>query len=75
MLRIARHDTHRAARGVKSSDHAVPEVWQLYARACRRTGPVSTLYEWDENIPAFEVVHAEAQKARAYRTHAMAAAC
>jgi uncharacterized protein len=49
------------------SDHAIPEVWDLYRRAVARTGRVSTLYEWDENIPAFEVVHAEARKAAAYR--------
>src|SRR5262245_63738105 len=49
------------------SDHAIPEVWQLYRRAVGRTGRVATLYEWDENIPAFEVVHAEAQKAAAFR--------
>ena len=28
-----------------------------------RTGTVATLYEWDEDIPEFEVVHAEALKA------------
>jgi hypothetical protein len=49
------------------SDHALPEVWELYARAIARTGPVATLYEWDEDIPDFEVVHAEALKAKAYR--------
>ena len=49
------------------SDHALPEVWELYRRACARTGNVSTLYEWDEDIPDFEVVHAEALKARACR--------
>jgi uncharacterized protein (UPF0276 family) len=54
------------------SDHARPEVWDLYARACRRTGNVATLYEWDEDIPAFEVVHAEALKARAFRDEAVA---
>jgi uncharacterized protein (UPF0276 family) len=48
------------------SDHAIDEVWRLYARACERTGGRSTLYEWDENIPAFEVVQAEANKARAF---------
>ena len=49
------------------SDHAIPEVWELYRRAWARTGPVATLYEWDEDIPAFEVVHAEALKAVAQR--------
>ena len=49
------------------SDHAVAEVWELFRRSCARTGNVATLYEWDEDIPDFEVLHAEAQKARAYR--------
>jgi uncharacterized protein len=49
------------------SDHALPEVWELYRRATSRTGNVSTLYEWDEDIPSFEVLHAEALKARAWR--------
>ena len=71
---LAGHTHHGTHIVDTHSDHAVPEVWQLYARACRRTGSVSTLYEWDENIPAFEVVHAEAEKARAFRTNVMAAA-
>jgi len=34
-----------------------------------RTGDVSTLLEWDADIPEFEVVHAEARKGLAYRSH------
>jgi uncharacterized protein len=49
------------------NDHAVEGVWELYRRACARTGLVSTLYEWDDDIPAFEVMHAEALKAAAIR--------
>jgi hypothetical protein len=49
------------------SDHARPEVWELFRRSCARTGNVSTLYEWDEDVPEFEVVLAEAEKARAFR--------
>jgi hypothetical protein len=54
------------------SDHAIPEVWQLYERAVRRFGSVATLYEWDEDIPDFEVVHAEAERARAFREEVIA---
>jgi uncharacterized protein (UPF0276 family) len=54
------------------SDHAIQEVWELYRRAWKRTGSVATLYEWDEDIPDFEVVHAEALKARAWREAAPA---
>jgi uncharacterized protein (UPF0276 family) len=42
-------------------------VWELYRRALRRTGPVSTLVEWDDEIPPFEDVWAEAEKAEAVR--------
>jgi uncharacterized protein (UPF0276 family) len=49
------------------SDHAVPQVWELYERSTARTGLVSSLYEWDDNIPEFDVVLAEARKAAAYR--------
>jgi uncharacterized protein (UPF0276 family) len=67
--------THQGTHIVDThSDHAVPEVWALYARACARTGPVSTLYEWDEAIPEFPVLHAEALKAAAYRERALRAA-
>jgi uncharacterized protein (UPF0276 family) len=60
--------THKGTHIIDThSDHAVPEVWELYARTCRRTGNVATLYEWDEDIPDFETVHAEARKAAAYR--------
>jgi len=38
----------------------------LYARAIERCGPTATLREWDDNIPSFEEVHAEALKAERY---------
>lgn len=48
------------------SDHVIDKVWELYRFARQRTGGVATLIEWDEAIPSFEVVHAEALKARRY---------
>jgi len=45
----------------------VDEVWRLYAEVQRRTGGRATLLEWDEDIPAFDVVFAELGKARRYR--------
>jgi len=44
----------------------VDPVWKLYAHAQERTGRVSTLLEWDANIPEFPVVHAEVLKAKRY---------
>jgi uncharacterized protein (UPF0276 family) len=39
------------------------EVWSLYERAIKRLGPVPTLVEWDTDVPAIEVLVAEARKA------------
>jgi uncharacterized protein len=50
------------------SDHVIDAVWELYRHATRRMGDVSTLLEWDENVPSFEVVHAEALKAKQFRS-------
>jgi uncharacterized protein len=48
-------------------DHPVIDpVWALYDRAIRRIGPTATLLEWDDKIPSFEEVHAEALKANRY---------
>lgn len=49
------------------SDHALPEVWELYRRAWARTGGAATLYEWDADIPELAVLLAEARKALRYR--------
>jgi uncharacterized protein len=50
-------------------------VWDLYRAALRRFGAVPTLIEWDTDIPALEVLMAEAAKADALRAdaHALAA--
>jgi uncharacterized protein (UPF0276 family) len=48
-------------------DHPVIDpVWELYARAIERCGPTPTLLEWDDHIPTFDEVHAEAKKAERY---------
>jgi len=39
-------------------------VWHLYARTLARIGPVPTLIEWDNDVPAFSVLAAEAARAR-----------
>lgn len=52
-------DTHD--RAVKD------EVWALYAEACARFGRVSTIIEWDDRIPPFPALQAEAAKAEAAR--------
>ncbi|MBK9082483.1 MAG: DUF692 domain-containing protein [Rhizobiales bacterium] len=39
------------------------DVWELYRQALRRTGPVATLIEWDNDVPALDVLLEEARKA------------
>jgi uncharacterized protein (UPF0276 family) len=40
-------------------------VWALYARALSRTGPKPTLIEWDNDVPSWPVLYAEAKRADA----------
>ena len=50
--------------------HSTPvrdEVWALYRLAIERTGGVSTLLEWDADIPDWPDLVAELGKARAVR--------
>jgi uncharacterized protein (UPF0276 family) len=44
----------------------IDPVWKLYGLANQLTGGAATLLEWDAKIPPFDVLHAEALKARAY---------
>jgi uncharacterized protein len=52
----------------------IEPVWGLYRQAVRRFGRVSTLVEWDDRIPALDVVCAEAERARAAEAEALEAA-
>ena len=51
----------------------IDAVWELYRRAVGRFGRVSTLVEWDDRIPALDVVCAEAERARAEETRVLEA--
>jgi uncharacterized protein (UPF0276 family) len=53
------------------SDHVKDEVWSLYQRAIQRIGAVSTLVEWDEQIPTFDVLAKEAALAKKHRDEAL----
>ena len=62
-LHLANHSdrgTHRF------DDHRGPvpaEVWSLYEHALRRLGPVSTLIEWDQEVPPWEELVAQRDEA------------
>jgi uncharacterized protein (UPF0276 family) len=54
------------------SGHVIDPVWDLYRETIELTGPVSTLIEWDDEIPEFDVVAAEADQAKRVRRAALA---
>ncbi len=55
------HGTHL----LDTHDHPVPDaVWDLYRRAVNRFGGVSTLVEWDGNIPEWNRLEEESLRAR-----------
>lgn len=65
-IHIAGH-THRGTHVIDTHEGRVSSpVWELYGLALQRVGPVSTLLEWDSNIPAFPKLHAEVLKAQRY---------
>lgn len=51
------------------------EVWALYEHACQRLGPVPTLIEWDTDLPPFEVLLDEVERARRLSMSKQAATC
>lgn len=59
---------HRSRDGLllDTHDRAVCEgVWNLYEATIARLGPVSTLIEWDADVPPLATLVAEADRARA----------
>ena len=50
---------------VDTHDHpVVPAVWDLYAQACKRFGPVATMIERDDDIPPLQTLIDELHVAR-----------
>lgn len=61
---LAGHE-HNLTHIIDTHDHDVPgEVWDLYAHAVRRFGPVSTMIERDDHIPPLADVVTELDTAR-----------
>jgi len=69
-IHLAGHSVNTVAgRNILIDTHNGPvskPVWQLYHLALQRLGHVPTLIEWDADLPAWDVLIAEADKANAY---------
>jgi uncharacterized protein len=60
----AQADDHGAPLLIDSHGRAVADpVWTLYDRAIRAAGPIPTLIEWDNDVPEWPVLAAEAARA------------
>ena len=74
-IHLAGHTRRRIGeRDLLIDDHGstvCDEVWQLYARAIERFGPVPTLIEWDTDVPALDALVREAQRADAQQRRAL----
>jgi uncharacterized protein (UPF0276 family) len=68
-IHLAGHDTEELPSGpllIDSHGRAVADpVWTLYAEVIARTGPLPTLIEWDNEVPAFATLLEEAARAEA----------
>jgi uncharacterized protein (UPF0276 family) len=72
-IHLAGHTVEQDAQGrpllIDTHDGPVASVvWELYAAALSRLGPIPTLIEWDAKLPPLEGFIAEARKADALQT-------
>jgi len=65
-LHVAGHTGHGTHIIDSHIGPVVDSVWELLGIAHRRAGGVPILLEWDAEIPAFDVVHSEALRAREF---------
>ena len=73
-IHLAGHEDHGDYL-VDTHDHPVPDpVWELYAAAVRRFGPVSTMIERDAHIPPLAELCVELAQARALCARTLAEA-
>ena len=69
-IHLGGHDeeTDDAGAALLIDAHGTPvaePVWALYEETIARTGPLATLIEWDNDVPAWPVLRAEADAAEA----------
>ncbi len=71
-IHLAGHSDH-STHLLDTHDASVPPaVWELYRCAVERFGKVATLVEWDDQVPEWDVLCAEAEKARAIEVEVLA---
>lgn len=57
-------DDHNAVLLIDShSSPVIDDVWRLYEHTINRIGPVSTLIEWDNDVPEWTILRGEIERA------------
>lgn len=78
-IHLAGHETEELPSGVLMIDsHGAPvadPVWALYAEVLARCGPIATLIEWDNDVPDFAGLLAEAGRAAALLDQSRGVGC
>lgn len=73
-IHLAGHDeqTDETGAPLLIDAHGTPvaePVWTLYREVIARTGPIATLIEWDNDVPAWPALRAEAERAGTILSH------
>ena len=76
-IHLAGHSTREDENGDKFliDTHDEPvcqEVWDLYSKTIDHIGGVSTMVEWDANIPSYERLEEEVGKAAKLKANSLA---
>ncbi|MGB4101694.1 MAG: DUF692 domain-containing protein [Alphaproteobacteria bacterium] len=73
-IHLAGH-CHKGTHIIDTHDaHVADPVWELYATTIRRKGRISTMIEWDAQIPPFATMQAELALARRHAAGVLDAA-
>lgn len=65
-IHLAGHSDHGTHLFDTHSGPVIDAVWDLYKYVIGKDGIKNTMIEWDENIPTFDILAAELQKARQF---------
>ena len=65
-IHLAGHTDHGDYLLDTHDNYVCDQVWELYGEVVAKTGPISTLLEWDDNFISFDDTCKEALKAKKY---------
>ena len=63
-IHLAGHNSENEILVDTHDSHVIEEVWDIYSQVIQKTGPLSTLLEWDQRIPEYTLLESEIFKAK-----------